>query len=382
MVGRWARVVLAFAGLTLLTTAETAGFSLLPNVTTGSVEGNLRRATRWSAEADPFGLGTGLHDRIQVAVAADFAEQLQRTSAEDRAAIESVIRNAFAAWQTPDLRFDVDFTRTAVEGVDPTAAHGFEIDLFAVPETHPVFASGEVTYFGYTFVQWREDDRRLLTNGARTAGMVTLAADIFINVDSVLEIGSILPRDKQISSLQRLLMHEIGHALGFGHPNGRTEDNVNYDTDEDPANEMVIDPRSPFVDLVRSPNRPSGAILSNERQVGSFLFFTRLTNDDRGGRDTLYPSLTSCAADCDGDGLIDVAEVLTGVAIALGESPLPRCSRADRDGDGNVFVDELIVAIDQALAGCVPVQPAAPRPKSHLPRSGAGGTIAVGCDNP
>jgi hypothetical protein len=70
---------------------------------------------------------------------------------------------------------------------------------------------------------------------------------------------------------------------------------MNYDTDLDPANEMVIDPIDPFADLIASPNRNNHAIMSNRpcdgavSQVCAENFTTELTNDDVGGRDVLYP---------------------------------------------------------------------------------------------
>jgi hypothetical protein len=56
------------------------------------------------------------------------------------------------------------------------------------------------------------------------------------------------------------------------------------------------------------------------------------------------------AGDCDGDGRVTLAELVHGVAIALGDMPLDGCRAFDPDGDGRVGVDELVRAVRQALA--------------------------------
>jgi hypothetical protein len=148
-------------------------------------------------------------------------------------------------------------------------------------------------------------------------------------------------------------MHEIGHGLGLGHPNRNTPSNANYDTDTDALNTMVIDPVDPFGALMFSEGRNARAIMSNDRSmVGSFLFFTELTLDDRGGRDALYPSLHPCPADCSGNARVDVSELVTVVNVALGETGLDTCDRADLDRDGAVGVHEVLSGVNSILSGC------------------------------
>ncbi len=60
----------------------------------------------------------------------------------------------------------------------------------------------------------------------------------------------------------------------------------------------------------------------------------------------------SCVADCDGDGVVMVAEVVAGINIALGESVPTSCRAADADGDGEVRIYELLDGVDRALNGC------------------------------
>jgi hypothetical protein len=59
-----------------------------------------------------------------------------------------------------------------------------------------------------------------------------------------------------------------------------------------------------------------------------------------------------CAGDCNGDHVVTVDELTSGVDIALGELPLSQCPAMDANGDGQGTVDELVQALDRALNGC------------------------------
>ncbi len=60
-----------------------------------------------------------------------------------------------------------------------------------------------------------------------------------------------------------------------------------------------------------------------------------------------------CAGDCDGDGVVSIAELVRAVNIALGSADVGTCVAADRDDDGMVAINELIRAVNSALQGCV-----------------------------
>lgn len=60
-----------------------------------------------------------------------------------------------------------------------------------------------------------------------------------------------------------------------------------------------------------------------------------------------------CSGDCDGDGVVKVAELVRAVGIALGRTPLDQCLAADANGDDVVRIDELLVAVKNALATCI-----------------------------
>jgi para-nitrobenzyl esterase len=59
-----------------------------------------------------------------------------------------------------------------------------------------------------------------------------------------------------------------------------------------------------------------------------------------------------CAADCAGDHVVTIDDLIAAVAIALGSQPSTRCAAADIDGSGTVTIDELVRAVRSALTGC------------------------------
>ena len=61
---------------------------------------------------------------------------------------------------------------------------------------------------------------------------------------------------------------------------------------------------------------------------------------------------TGCVGDCDGDGMVAINELITGVNIALGSADVSACPSFDIDGDGEVAINELITGVNNALNGC------------------------------
>lgn len=64
------------------------------------------------------------------------------------------------------------------------------------------------------------------------------------------------------------------------------------------------------------------------------------------------PAWAQCVGDCDEGGTVTVNELVTGVNIALSRAPLDSCASFDSSGDEQVVVNELIVAVANALRGC------------------------------
>lgn len=70
------------------------------------------------------------------------------------------------------------------------------------------------------------------------------------------------------------------------------------------------------------------------------------------GGGTRLLAADACAGDCDGDGVVTIAELIRGIAIALDGSAVEACAALDADADGTVGMDELITAVGRALEGC------------------------------
>ena len=60
-----------------------------------------------------------------------------------------------------------------------------------------------------------------------------------------------------------------------------------------------------------------------------------------------------CVGDCNGNGMVEINELIIGVNIALGSAPLSNCSSFDANHDGMVEINELIQAVNNALNGCL-----------------------------
>jgi hypothetical protein len=59
-----------------------------------------------------------------------------------------------------------------------------------------------------------------------------------------------------------------------------------------------------------------------------------------------------CAGDCNGDGEVTIAELTTVLNIAFGNLPLSDCPAADGDGSGAIDIADVIAAVRNALNGC------------------------------
>jgi hypothetical protein len=60
----------------------------------------------------------------------------------------------------------------------------------------------------------------------------------------------------------------------------------------------------------------------------------------------------ACVGDCDGDGEVEINELISGVNIALGNQALTVCPAFDGNGSGDVSIGELITAVSNSLNGC------------------------------
>lgn len=81
----------------------------------------------------------------------------------------------------------------------------------------------------------------------------------------------------------------------------------------------------------------------------------------------------ACVADCDRDGMVTVAELITGVNVLLGSAELAQCPRADCNHRGEVSVNCLVQGVNAAVAGCLGVA----SPRVEGPVSGGLGVAFV-----
>jgi hypothetical protein len=67
---------------------------------------------------------------------------------------------------------------------------------------------------------------------------------------------------------------------------------------------------------------------------------------------SVVPAPETCAGDCDNNGTVEIAEVITSVNIALDSMPITACSPVDVNQNNVVGIDELIGAVDKSLTNC------------------------------
>lgn len=61
---------------------------------------------------------------------------------------------------------------------------------------------------------------------------------------------------------------------------------------------------------------------------------------------------SSCLGDCDADGTVNIVDLVRGVEVALERQDVSACLADDRDGNGAVDIAELVTAVGAALHGC------------------------------
>jgi len=122
-----------------------------------------------------------------------------------------------------------------------------------------------------------------------------------------------------------------------------------------------IDPQGALGETIVDINAASDADQSQASVVAdgesNFLVVWREEVDegDIFGQRIALPSGTpgpGCDGDCDGNGIVSVAELITAVNISLETFDLSRCPAADANDNGVVSINELILAVNNALDGC------------------------------
>jgi hypothetical protein len=90
-----------------------------------------------------------------------------------------------------------------------------------------------------------------------------------------------------------------------------------------------------------------GALLPS----GSRIFLSAYDADNRASLWTIDRGL-ECTGDCDEDGVVSVADVVSTVKVALGLGQLDACPLIDANSDLRVSIDEVVASVYSLLHDC------------------------------
>ena len=166
---------------------------------------------------------------------------------------------------------------------EPWQGFGAELDFFVLnSQEYP--AAGEV---GGHMSFWSIDQAPRSTNGQTVEGETITSADIVLNAETCFFFNALEPIP-ECNHFQSVILHEVGHALGLGHPDELKERNL--DTDGSPATLIAIDCEQPGLDLKASSSLDRNAAMNG--YAGKAAPVLNLTADDRSGLNFLYPPCT------------------------------------------------------------------------------------------
>ncbi len=89
-----------------------------------------------------------------------------------------------------------------------------------------------------------------------------------------------------------------------------------------------------------------------DRAVDDVAFDGRFVYAASGDSVLAMDTAPSCAGDCDGDGTVTVAELVSLVQIGMERRPMTACAAADSAGEVQLTVSDLVAAVASALHGC------------------------------
>ncbi len=289
-----ARLMLVFVLMTSFVGAASAFVVEGPRRSTGNAIEDLRRAPRWAVTENSLinsnerGLGGGLEYAVD--------ESICKINFVDGATCDqakAAITEALGRWAEghPLLRF-TDVTGQVEPGF-PLAVfgdswQGAEIDFYASTAAEfPVFRTALTN--GYTIFYTRPQASVEMTNGhlnTNSDGALE-SADVRVNLERCYYLVEEFHNPSCVH-FPSLILHEVGHALGLGHPEERPL--FNLDTDSNPHNPILIDCDDPTKGLRVSPEIEGAAVLVGRDVQASGRWQRGLTHDDAAARDALYPS--------------------------------------------------------------------------------------------
>jgi len=259
-----------------------------------SAQEHLTTAPRWGDSEGSLlrtgerGLGGGLEYVLDDSLCE--MRFIDGTSCEAR---KAALRETLDQWASghPSIWF-VDVTGK-IDSSFPLAAAGLseqggEIDFFgSTAQDFPLFTNPATT--GYTVFYERPQTSMTMTNGNMLTGPIGVieSADVRLNAALCYYLDAARAVDACVH-FPSLLLHEISHALGIGHP----EENVhlNLDTDNVPGNEIKIDCQAPARGLIVATEYDGAAVAHGRDVQGPGRWRRGLTWDDVAARDALYPN--------------------------------------------------------------------------------------------
>lgn len=254
---------------------------------------HLAQASRWASTEETFletgtrGLGGGLEYAVDKSLC--HMTFIDEADCESR---KAAIQEALALWADghpmlyfTDVSSDIEprFPRRSSDD----RLTGAEIDFFAT-NRRQFQPFSEPAVNGFTVFYDTELDGMRLTNGQMSTGPIGVieGADIHFNRDACYYID-IEQKDEACVHFPSLVLHEMSHALGIGHPEDRA--GLNLDTDDIPGNEIIINCKAPEEGLHVTPNYHRTAIAYGQNVQGPERWLHGLTWDDVAARDALYP---------------------------------------------------------------------------------------------
>ena len=289
-----ARSFLIFAFVFAIILPATAFVVEGPRRPAVSAQAHLATAPRWGNSRSAFlqsgerGLGGGLEYVVDDSIC-----DMNFIDDASCAGRKAAIREALDQWASghPSLWF-VDVTGKVAPSFPLAAAgetgQGAEIDFFGSTAVEfPIFRNARTT--GYTVFYERSQAEIELTNGNILPGPIGVieSADVRLNADLCyyLEAGNAVEACVHFPSL---LLHEISHAIGIGHPEEKVH--LNLDTDEIAGNEILIDCRDPANGLMVTTDYDGAAVAHGQDVQGPGRWRRGLSWDDVAARDALYPN--------------------------------------------------------------------------------------------
>lgn len=264
-----------------------------PKQTAKTAEDNLARAPRWPLsvgsmlESGERGLGGGLEYALD-----DSLCGLTFIDHADCGMVTQAVRDALAEWGSghPAINFhDITGRLQPQFPRVPSDARivGAEIDFFgSTPRQFRIFSNRAVN--GYTVFYDVEQPSLVLTNGKIASGPISYisSADVHFNASSCYYIDPQYARETCVH-FPSLVLHEISHVLGIGHPEDRIA--FNLDSDDQPGNEIPIDCQAPTSGLHAVPAYDGAAVAHGHDVHRPGRWQRGLTWDDVAARDALYP---------------------------------------------------------------------------------------------